>query len=131
MYSREIRQELDLLSKEVFGSRTKWRRMVEQGVVEPVLEDTTRYVPDPDSKNGEDYKTEVVKTNVTHHGPNGGELNMHTIKRYTVEEIKQYMLDRKKQTAELMALIRKNREEQRAKEEAAKNVVADNSGSAI
>jgi hypothetical protein len=105
--------------------------MVEQGVLEPVLEDTTRYIPDPESTNGEDYKKDVVKTQVMHYGPNGGELAKHAVKRYTVDEIKEYMLNRKKQFEDLVANIKKSQEEQQAKEQAAKSEIVANSGSAV
>jgi hypothetical protein len=132
MYPREIKEELDKLSKEVFGSSSKWKKMVEDGVIEPVLEDTKRLIPDPETDG--DYKTETIKTQVSHFGANGGELSKFEVKRYTVDSIKAHMLDIKARFEAFRENVKKLQEEQKAKEEAdkaAKEQLGANSGSAV
>lgn len=125
MYSRETVNELNALSKEVFGSTSKWRKMMEKGVAELVEEDTKKLV----IKDGKEV-TETVKTPKLYVGKSGGELHQHILKRYTVEEVREFMLmvkDRREQMKQAMKLA----EEHRKAEAAAKQVAERASGSSI
>lgn len=133
MYSREIIEEMNILSKEVLGSKNRWRKLVEEGVPVQVTEDTTRYIPGPEGKE-EESKTEVVKTPVLHYGLNDASgINKFYTKRYTVEEAKEYLLKIKTQYNHLKKQFDAMQNEQKAKQKAeniAKSKVAANSGSA-
>ena len=125
MYNREQKEELDALSQAVFGSRSRWRKMVEVGVPELIQEDTTRL--------NRDGTSETVKTAKLYVGPNGGELPHSVLKRYTLEEAKQHMIDLKAKREAFFEMIKKQQEEaQKAKEaEEAKKAVETASGSSV
>jgi uncharacterized small protein (DUF1192 family) len=120
MYSRETAEELNKLSMEVFGSKTKWRKMVEKGVAELVEENTTKltYV---DGKE----KTETIKTPVLHKD----QMTQYTLKRYTVPEVREFMLLVKERHAQLQEAI-KRIEAQKKASEATKASIDRASGSA-
>jgi hypothetical protein len=125
MYSIELSKELDQLSLEVFGTKTKWKKLVENGKMELVTEDTKRLY----RENGEE-KTEIVKTPLAHVGSKGGELNKYVLKRYTVDEIKAKMLQIKKQMDDFKLHLEKQKEEQETVEKA-KKIVESGSGSVL
>jgi hypothetical protein len=122
-------QELNQLSKEVFGSSSRWRKLVDRGVQELVEEDTTRLSPDG--------AKETVKTPKMYVGPNGGELPQSQLVRYTPETIKEKMLSLKAQREQFLEKIKKQQEEQKAAKEAAETArkaeeaVASASGSSV
>lgn len=113
MYTRETINELNMLSKEVFGSSSKWKKMVEKGVPELITEDTSRF-----NEKGE---KEVVKTPKMFVGPNGGELYQSSLNRYTVESVKEFMLGVLVKRKSFEESIKKQKEENLAKQEALKN----------
>ena len=41
-YSREVIEEMNALSLETFGTKSKWKKMVEKGVAELIEEDTKK-----------------------------------------------------------------------------------------
>jgi hypothetical protein len=125
MYSRETIEELNAISKLVYGSKSRWRKLVEKGELEPVMEDTKKLHLDGSS--------EMIKTQVMHAGPNGGEVPKYTLVRYTPKSVKEKMLNLKAQIDGFMEMIRKQQEEQKAKAqlaEDAKVLVQSNAGSA-
>jgi hypothetical protein len=71
------RQELNALSKKVFGVSSKWQKLVNKGVPEPM--ERERKVMIPDHKGGVKEKTFIDKKSVTKH--------------YSVEEVKKFMTD--------------------------------------
>src|SRR5581483_7928079 len=109
--AREVKEELNALSKEVFGSTSCWQKLISNGHSELITEEVTEFVPGPtDDDPGSERKVNVpVKT------PRGTYRS--TIKRYTVESVCEYMLERKKQLDEIKARIKQHQEEQRAKQE--------------
>lgn len=109
MYNREQKEELDNLSLMVFGSRSKWRKMVEKGVAELQMEDTTRL--------NHDGTKEVVKTEKLYEGPNGGTLPHSVLKRYTPEEAKAYMLDLKAKRDNFLEMLKKQQEDAQKKKD--------------
>ena len=129
MYDRKTIDELNQLSKEVFGSSSRWRKLVERGSLELIQEDTTRLK--------HDGTKETVKTPLMYVGPNGGELPQSQLVRYTVETIKEKMLSLKAQREQFFEMIKKQQEEQKAAKEAAEaakkteEMVASASGSSV
>lgn len=74
--TREIREELNQLSLRAFGSSSRWKKLVDKGVLEPMQREREVMVP---KANGQLVKkTFVDKKSVT--------------KRYTVDEVKALML---------------------------------------
>lgn len=86
--NRNDRETLNKLSKEVFGSSSKWQKLVNDGFTDTMTRDREAMIP---SKNGPQMKTFVDKKLVN--------------RRYTVEEVTQLMLD-----------VLKKRNEDRAEE---------------
>jgi hypothetical protein len=121
MLSREVINELNALSKETMGSSSKWRKMIELGVPELVQEDTVKLT----MVDGKEVK-ETVKTPVLYKDS----IHAHTLKRYTVESVREFMLTVKDRQEQVRALI-KRIEEQKKAAEATKQAVADQSGSAV
>lgn len=125
MYDREIINELNALSKAVFGTTSKWKKMIDSGVTEPVLEDTKRLI----IKDGKE-EFETVKTQKTHEGPNGAEIPLFRLKHYTVESVKQFMLS-------VLTIREQNRQalikaqEEKAKEEVRQQVSKEASGTSV
>ncbi len=75
--TREVRENLNRLSKEVFGSSSKWKKICDQGVAEPFERD--REVTVPDGRGGVKVKTFTDKKFV--------------VKHYTADEVAKMMLD--------------------------------------
>lgn len=119
---RKTKEELNALSKSVFGTTSKWRKMMELGVSEIVQEDTKKLVV----KDGkEEYET--IKTPVMHKD----QLVVNRLKRYTIDEVREFMLmvkDRQEQFREAMKRVE---EEQKAKAAAKQTVAEEASGSAV
>jgi len=125
-YPREIKEEMDKLSLEVFGVKSKWRKMVEKGVGELVEEDIKRLV----IKDGkEEYET--AKTVVLYKD----QLPTNTLHRYTVQECKEFMIKVKERQEQFRQAFKQFEEQQKAKQEAEKdlkNAVAEAaSGSSV
>lgn len=74
--TRQEREELNALSKEVFGSSSRWYKMVTNGIVEPYEQKREVMVP---TIRGFEKKTFVDHKGVTKH--------------FSVEEIKKLMQD--------------------------------------
>lgn len=131
MLKREIINEMNELSKEVFGSVSKWRKILEKGETRILTEEETIYNPEP--KEGEQ---EVTKRTVAtlHHGPNGGKLVKHETYRYTVEELKARMLEVKSQRIKLLEAMKKQEEIKEAAKEIEDNtklIISKSSGTAV
>jgi inorganic pyrophosphatase/exopolyphosphatase len=125
MYSREVINEMNALSKEVFGTTSKWKKMVEKGVAELVEEDIKKL----SIKDGKEV-TEIVKTPKLRAGPGGGELHQSTLKRYTVEEAREFLLLVKDRRTQVQAAIKRIEEQQKV-EKAAKEEAEKASGTAV
>jgi hypothetical protein len=128
MYSYEVKKEMDALSQEVLGSKSRWKKMIEQGVAELVEEDTTRLT----IVDGVEKK-ETVRTPVMKEGPNGGEMRQFQLKRYTLEELKEKLIFLKIQKDNMLAALQKQQEDLRAAQELekAKKAVEVASGSSV
>lgn len=127
MISKELKEELKALSKELFGSSSKYQKLLDHGTSELVTEEVTEYVPgETDEDEG---FTRQVKVPVKRNG-----MNIHTIKRVTPEELKLLLLEMKAQKDAFMEQMKKIQEEARVKketEEQQKKIAQELSGSAI
>lgn len=127
MVDRKTRLELNALSKDVFGVSSKWQKLVEKGYLEEVTEEVTETVPA--EKEGDAPTTKTVRVPVL--TASGGKQSV--LKRYTVDSVREFLLERQKSLNILRALLKKQHEEKlaKAKEEAeAKKLNAEHGGSA-
>ena len=129
MYPREVINEMNELSKEIFGTTSKWRKILEKGQVVMMTEEETLY--NPEAKEGEPEFTKRLIP-ALHHGPKGGKLIKHETKYYTVDELKAELVKIKTQKAEIVKLQAAVKEElaKNKAEENARMIVAQNSGTA-
>lgn len=103
---RQTRMELNALSKEVFGVSSRWQKLL-KGTSKLVTRKTTEEVP---GKDGEPPTTKEIEVPVlTEYG-----AKQYTTKYYTIDEIRQLMLDAKKQMDDIRAAMKKQQEEQEA-----------------
>lgn len=126
--SRVEREELNALSKEVFGASSRWQKLITKGVAEVVTETTTEYVPAEDGV-GEGTTREVevpVKRK-------DGALISRT-KHFDKDTVKTYMLERKVKLEEFKAMIDKMKADEAAKkaqDELEANVQEEIGGSSL
>jgi hypothetical protein len=106
---REVREELNELSKFVYGVSSKWQSILDHGFKELVTETKTETVP---GENGEPDTTKEIKVAVLKNG-----VNQYRIKRYSLEEVKVLLLVGK---AQREAMIARYQEMQRQKQAEAK-----------
>lgn len=126
MYDRNVINELNQLSKEVFGSTSKWKKMVEKGVPTLMEEDTVKLTV----KDGKEEK-ETVKTPKFYTGKDGNcEIHQYVLHRYSIPEVREFMLTVKDRQEQVRQAIKKIEEQQKAHAEA-KATAEKASGSAI
>jgi len=127
MYDRETVNELNALSKEIFGSTSKWKKMVEKGVPE-LKEESTKKLTVKDGKQ----ETETVKTPVFHTGKDGNcEMHQYYLHRYTIPEVREFMLTAKERKEQVRAMIKKIEEQQRDQAAAKQTVQEQATGSSV
>lgn len=85
---RELREEMNALSKEVFGVPSKWQKLLRKGTMNLQTKEITEVVPGEEGKEPTTKKSTVAKLN-----EHGAKYSVQ--KYYTVEEIKKIMLDAK------------------------------------
>jgi len=132
MVDYKTRQELNALSKEVFGSSSKWQKLVTKGYSELITEEVEEYVPGETDKDGVVGEGSTRKVQIPVKLPNGAHQSVW--KYHTPESVKTHMVERKRQLEELRALVEKMKAEEKAKkdqEELTKQVQAEASGSAL
>lgn len=118
---RKTKEELNQLSKEVFGSTSKWKKMCELGVAEPIMEDTIKLT----MVDGKEVK-ENVKTPVLYKDS----IPTSTLRRYTIPEVREFMLTAKDRQEQVRAAIKRIEEQQKA-QAAAKATAEAASGTAV
>lgn len=117
MLNRKERNELDALSKEVFGSSSRWQKLVLKGHPEIITEEKVETVPP--EKEGEQPTEKKINVPVkTTFAKSGEGSNQYTTKHYSVESIKTLMLEQKAQMDQIRATIQKHQEEAKAAKEA-------------
>lgn len=126
--SRVKREELNALSKEVFGASSRWQKLIEKGIAEVVTEKVTEYVP---SEDGEGEGT-TKQVDVPVRRKDGAIMS--TTKHFDENTVKEYMLERKAKLMEFQAMLDKLKADEAAKKEQAeleKHVQTELAGSAI
>jgi hypothetical protein len=121
--TRTDREVLNTLSKEVYGSSSRWGKIVRNGVVELVTQELSEIVPGVDG--APDTET-VVKVPVKR---DDGALQS-TVKHYSVEDVRVLMTERKVKLDEFKALTEKNRKEVAARKALSDKVTREAAGSA-
>lgn len=115
---RELRMELNALSKEVFGVSSRWQKLLKKGTMELVTRKTTEVVPAKTADNN--GVTEILEPETTKEvevpvlTPYGAKVFVP--KNYTLEEIHTLLLGYKKQIDEIKATMKLQEEEKKAKE---------------
>lgn len=130
MVDYKTRQELNTLSKELFGSSSRWQKLVNKGFAQLVTEEVNEIKPaaSEDDKSTDEERTVKVKVPTKRAD---GALQSTTV-RHTVESVMELMLKLKVQRDEYLEKVRLAKEEQKAKQEAealAKRVHEEISGS--
>jgi hypothetical protein len=125
--SKEERDELSDLSKEVFGTRSRWQKMITQGYMDVVMRKVQEIVPGVDGADPTIKTTEVPA--LTEFG-----AKQIVTKFHTVDSIREHMLTLKRQREEIVAAIKSSNEEIKAKqdqEQLMKNIQDQATGSAL
>lgn len=117
---RKIREELNALSKEVFGVSSKWMGLLEHGELVVVTETVTETIP---GENGQPDRTETAQVPKL----NKGGTRDYVTKRYTVDEVKEKLLMLKKNRDELIAKL----QAAQAQKELEKKVQAEAKGRVV
>jgi hypothetical protein len=120
MYPSETIEEMNKLSKVAFGSKSKWRKILEKGVMVPETEDTTVFVPDENHPEG--GVTKQIKTPVKRFDSEGRGIYQNIMKRFTLEETKTWMLQIIAERQEAYRQMVKKQEDNRKREELARAV---------
>jgi hypothetical protein len=109
--TRNEREELNALSKEVFGATSRWQKLSNKGYSELLSEEVTELVP---GEKEEDEGT-TKQTRVPIKRADGGFQSV--TKHHTVESVKEYMLQRKEQLNLIRAELKRQQDEAKAKKE--------------
>jgi hypothetical protein len=99
---KETREELNKLSKEVFGVSSKWQGLLEHGVKELVTETKTETIP---GENGKPDETREIRVPIKKNG-----VPQYAIKRYNLDEVRELMLNAKKSRDEYIERMKKAQE---------------------
>lgn len=124
---RELRNELNALSKEVFGVSSKWQTFLKKGTSQLVTKKSTETIPGKDG--AEDTIREIDVPVLTPYG-----AKQFVQKYHSVDEMRALLLSYKKQMEDFREQIKKQQEEQAAKqaeEKALKEVQELAHGSAL
>jgi hypothetical protein len=109
--TRQVKEELDTLSKDVFGTSSRWQKLIGKGYSELVTEEVEEKVPA--EKEGDEPTTRKVRVPVKNkHG-----MHQSAVVRHTVESVREFMLQRKEQLDRIRAAIKAQQEEAQAKKE--------------
>jgi hypothetical protein len=117
--TREQREELNALSKELMGTPSRWQKLLERGYYETVTEEKDEEVP---GENGAPSTTRKVQVPKLEHG-----MVVRTIKHHTYESLLSMLTAMKKSRDEMYAAFEKAKAEQ----EAAQNVQKAAGGSVV
>lgn len=126
--ARKDREELNALSKDVFGTSSRWQKLVDKGYLELLQEEKEEEVPA--EKEGEAPTTRKVTVPIL----NEAGQKQHVVKRHTFQSVKEFMLQQKTQLDTIRQMIKDQNEQAQAKERAeakAQELHQQVSGSAI
>jgi hypothetical protein len=107
---RALRKELDALSKEVLGTSGKWKKILDNGTKELVMTTKVETIP-ADEKTGMPETTKETQVPVL--TTNG--VKQWYQKYYTLNEIHARLLELRVKRNEMLAMMKKQQEEQVAK----------------
>jgi hypothetical protein len=107
--ARELRMELNQLSKEVFGVSSKWQKILRDGTTQVLTRTVKETVP---GKEGEEPTVKEVQVPIlTEYG-----AKQLVTTRYTLEEVHQMLLGYKVQLENFRTIAKQQQEEKAAKE---------------
>lgn len=109
---RETKEQLNALSKEVFGTASRWVKLVEKGYQKLVTEDVEETVPA--DENGEGGGVNVVQKPVL--VANGAQ--QYVTERHTVASVQALMQKLKKQRDDYFAAVKELQARTKAEQEA-------------
>lgn len=121
--SREQREEMKTLSREIFGVSSKWKTLLDHGYLYKVTRKVVEHVPQ------EDGTIKEVEKEVPALNEHGQEYSVR--KYYTYDELKAKMLDLKERMRALNETLKKQQEEAKAAKEAADKGVITATGTAL
>ena len=121
--------ELNELSLEILGAKSRWQTLVNKGEVMPVVETVlVKKVIDGD-------ETMVEEQHQAYHvGKNGGRVPRYYMRRQSMDTIKDYLFQVKTEQDKIRAYIAKLQEDERLKKESLAEVqktLEANSGSSV
>lgn len=125
--SRDNRKALDALSLEVFGSSSKWQKLVNDGAVQILTEKKTETIPGVDGAPDTTQEVDIPLLRAD------GAMQS-VLKRYTPESAEKLMLEMKDRRDKVLAMINAQEEEKKAKaaqEALQKKIQEDLAGSAV
>lgn len=109
--SREVKEELNKLSLEVFGAASRWQKLCTKGYTKVVTRKEKEVVPaakEGDSPTEREIDVPVLRADGA---------TQSTTEYHTVTSIRQYMLDRKEALEKIRAEIKRRQDETQAKKE--------------
>lgn len=106
---RKIREELNALSKEVFGVASRWQKFID-GVKEPVTRKVIENVP------GENGAPDTVREMNVQIPYGDSKIPQYVIKQYTPQETKELLVKMKKQRDEYFAKMKEQQDLKKATE---------------
>lgn len=109
--TRAEREELNALSKEVFGASSRWQKLVNKGYSKVITEEVTELVPG--EKEGDEPTERKVQVPVK---TASGAIQSKT-EYYNVDTVKTLMLDLKARRDAYLEAVKKAQEEQKAEQE--------------
>lgn len=125
--SKEDREQFKILSQQLFGSSTVWKKILDRGTTEL---QTRTIIEDVPGENGAEPTKKESKVPVL--APNG--TKQYYQKYYTVDELKAFMLDIKAKRDVMIANMIKQQEEAKKKkdeEDLLKKIQEDAGGSTL
>lgn len=127
--TRKEREEMKALSKEVFGSTSRWKTILDKGLKELTTRTVVETVPGED---GVEDTTKESKQPILYGNNNVRQFHMRYFQ--DLDELKLFMLDIKTKRDAFYEQLRKMQEEEQAKkekEELIQKVQEENAGSAL
>lgn len=113
MYDRQTRQELNALSKEVFGASSRWQKLVNKGYSKLLTEEVEETIPA--DENGENGGIQMIAKPVLRKDG----ATQSTLEHHTVDSVKELMLSLKTKRDAYIARLVEMQEKQIAAQKAA------------
>lgn len=113
---RELRMELNALSKEVFGTPSRWQKLLSKGTDQLLTKKVTETIPGKEGEESTTKESEVPILTKSRH-------KQFFRKYYTLDEVHQMLLTYKQQLDNMKAEMKKQQDEKEAKEAQEKAIV--------